>query len=254
MAEGPPSGYDRNNVGGFQIDTFIERLYSDYVTKYGSGDVFFTAIEKEPGDTGRLANLIEDLRSTGQPLPSWWGLDIEYTGPVATQNLADADATLNAYGVSGSLALGETAYESADVAAAVQSHNAASSHPVVQVEEYPNLGTPQCVDAPFTGNAYLAVLGLEPGPLLGRVAANGRATLTTSDGMPVKALKSGTYTIVVTDVSKTAGFRVSAYDTTRSTSASFRGTVTWTIDVLTNPFTFSSVAGRKIRRTEVAIL
>ena len=44
MAEGPPSGYDRNNVGGDQIDSFIMRLYSDYVSKYGNSDVFFTAI------------------------------------------------------------------------------------------------------------------------------------------------------------------------------------------------------------------
>ena len=250
MAEGPASGYDRNNVGGSQIDDYITRLYKDYVVKYGNSDVFFTAIGYEHE---RLVHEIENLKASGEPMPLWWGFDIQYTGDGAASDLAAADATLTAYGLSGSLALGETAYEDGPVSSAVQQYNATAAHKVVQVEEYPNLGTPRCVDAPFTGYAYLAVLGIQPGPLLGRVDARGRSTLTTSDGMPVRALKSGTYTVLVTDASKTSGFRISTYETTRSTSASFRGTVTWTIDVLTNPFTFSSVAGRKVRRPAVEI-
>ena len=72
--------------------------------------------------------------------------------------------------------------------------------------------------------------------------------------MPVEALEAGTYTIVVTDASKAAGFRISTYETTRRTTASFRGTVTWTVDVLTNPFTYASVAAKRVVRMQVAIL
>lgn len=179
----------------------------------------------------RLVNLIADLRSTGRPLPQWWGLDIEYTGPVAARNLADAAATLNAYGVSGSFALEETAYESADVAAAVQGLNAAGGHQVVQVEEHPNWGTPDCVPAPYTGTAYLSVLGIKTSPLQASIDAKGKPRLTTSEGLPVIALRTGTYTIAVTDSSRKAGLKLSGFLVSRHTSDSFRGTATWTVSL-----------------------
>jgi len=255
MAEGPPSDYDRSQVGD-EIDTFIERLYTDYVNAYGSADVFFSAVDKDPaGDDPRLAHLIEDLEATGKPLPQWWGLDIEYTGAVAARNLADADATLRAFGVGGSLSLDETAYESPDVAAAVQGYNAATTHPVVEVEEYPNLGTPQCIDPPFTGNAYMNVLGIpQPGPLLARVDAKGRPTLTTSDGIPVVALKAGSYAIMVTDASRKAGFKLAGSFVSRHTSAAFRGTVTWTVNLVDSGLDYRATGARGTRPTSFAVL
>ena len=252
MAEGPASGYDRNNVGGLQIDDYITRLYKDYVSKYGNSDVFFTAIGYEHE---RLANEIENLKASGEPMPLWWGFDIQYSGDGAASDLAAADATLTAYGMSGSLALGETAYEDGPVSDAVRQYNATAAHKVVQVEEYPNWGTPQCIGAPYTGNSYMQVLGIQQGPLLGRVDARGRATLTTSDGIPVIALESGTYTIVVTDASKTAGFRIAGAAYQRQTAARFRGTVTWTVDFgRTYDWTYGSVAGKKARTASIDVL
>jgi len=229
MAEGPPSDGDRQQVGS-QIDDFISRLYSDYVTKYGSADAFVTVIDKIPaGDDTRLVHLIEELRSTGKPLPQWWGLDIEYTGPVAARNLADADATLNTYGIEGSFALGETAYENGSVAAAVKSFNATAAHKVVQVEEYPDWGEAGCWSAPYTGEAYLKILGIEPDPLRAAVDGHGRLTLTTSDGIPVRALRAGMYTIAVTDASRRDDFHLTGPGINVRTGLRFIGTRTWTV-------------------------
>jgi hypothetical protein len=231
MAEGPSSDYDRTQIGT-RGDQYVAKLYTDYVNAYGAEDVFFTVIDKIPaGDDSRLSGLIDTLRSTGKPLPHWWGLDIEYTGAVAARNLADADATLRAAGVDGSFALGETAYESGGVAAAVQRFEAATRRQVVQIEEYPNLGEPDCVSAPFTGDAYLKVQSIEPGPLRASVDSAGRPRFTTADGVPVKALKLGTYTVVVTDRSRRGGFRLSASGYHLQTSKAFRGSVTWKVDL-----------------------
>jgi hypothetical protein len=248
LAEGPPSDDDRAQLGS-RIDDYISRLYTDYVDAYGNADVFFSAIDKIPaGDDARLAHLIEDLKSTGRPLPQWWGLDIEYTGEVAARNLADAGATLRSYGVSGSLALEETAYESVPVSAAVKSYNATGSPPVVEVEEYPNWGEPNCWSAPYTGDAYLGVLGIPAEALLGRVGASGKPTLTTSDGIPVRALATGRqYTVLVTDASRKAGFRLSGPGLKWHTAARFRGKVTWTIHVAGSGWSYAAVTGRKVR-------
>jgi hypothetical protein len=252
IAEGPPSDGDRTYFGD-RLDRYIERLYSDYVDAYGNDDVFFTAIG-DPPEQHRLEGLIADLRATGRPLPQWWGLDIAYTGAEAYRNLTSADMTLRAYDVDGSIALGETAYENTGVASAVQSFNATAAHKVVQVEEYPNWGEPNCWSAPYTGDAYLRVLGIEPGPLLGRVDASGKPTLTTSDGSPVKALKAGRYTLVVTDASRKAGFRISGPGFRRQTTARFRGTVTWTINLSAGyGWKYASV-GRKVRWVGVVVL
>jgi hypothetical protein len=225
MAEGPPSDGDRQQVGS-EIDAFMSRLYSDYVTKYGSADVFFTAIGNQHE---RLAHLIDDLESTGKPLPQWWGLDIQYTHDGATSDLAAADATLQAYGLPGSFALGETAYEDGGVAEAVQTFNATVAHKVVQVEEYPNWGEPGCWSAPYTGDAYLKVLGIEPGPLRASVGAHGQLALTTSDRVPVSALRAGGYTIVVTDRSRANDFHLIGEGVNRHTGLRFTGTRTWTV-------------------------
>src|SRR5262245_26832090 len=155
-AEAPTNDWARNQVG-MRIDDFIANLYADYVNAFGSADVFFSAIGDDPLP---LVHEIQDLQATGKPMPQWWGLDIEYTGAGAARDLAAADATLRSYGLDGSLALEETAYEDAAVSGAVEAFNATAVHKVVQVEEYPNWGTPECVPAPYTGNAYLKVLGI----------------------------------------------------------------------------------------------
>jgi hypothetical protein len=248
LAEGPVSDYIRSQLGS-RIDDYMERLYTDYVNAFGSGDVFFSSIDKNPvNDDTILVNLIQDIKETGKPLPTWWGLDIEFNGATAAQNLVYAESTLNAAGVSGSLALEETAYEDAGVSTAVKDYNATATHKVVQVEEYPSWGEAGCASAPYTGDAYLNALGVQTGPLLARVDARGKPTFTATDGVPVIALLAGRhYTIVVTDASKTAGFRLSALGGSRlQTTATFRGTITWSVDVESPHWTYGSFSGKKI--------
>lgn len=244
LAEGPPSDYIRSQLGS-RIDDYIERLYTDYVNAFGNSDVFLSAI---PDDPSYLVNLIQDLKGTGKPLPSWWGLDIAYTGAGAAQELAAAESTLNAYGLSGTFALEETAYEDGPVSTAVKNYNATATHPVTQIEEYPNWGEPDCWSAPYTGDAYLSALRIQTGPLLARVDAKGKPTLTATDRVPVIALLAGRhYTIVVTDASKAAGFRLSALGGSRlQTTPTFRGTITWSVDVESPHWTYGSFSGKKI--------
>ena len=120
------------------------------------------------------------------------------------------------------------------------------------MEEYPNLGELNCVSAPFTGDEYLKVLGIVPGPLHGGVDAKGRATLTTADGLLVTALKNGQYTIVVTDKSRTSGFRLSGPNVHKQTSLRYRGTVTWTVN-LVGPAAYSST-GRRTHAVFITML
>lgn len=227
MAEGPPSDYARSVVGT-RIDEFMTRLYTDYVQAYGNSDVFFSAIGD---DTGRLAHEIQDFLAAGNPMPQWWGLDPEYTVSGITTDLQRADAKLSEYGLGGSIVLEETAYESPEIAAAIAAYNSTATHPVVQIEEYPNLGTPQCVAAPFTADAYLQTFGITTAPLQAKLDARGRAVLALADGTPVVALKAGHYTITVTDSSRTAGFKLTGFEVAHRTTPAFRGTVTWSVDL-----------------------
>jgi hypothetical protein len=250
MAEGPPSDGDRAQVG-LRIDSFMSRLYTDYVATYGNADVFFTAIGNQHE---RLVHLIEDLEATGEPLPQWWGLDIQYTRNGAASDLAAADATLRAYGLGGSFALGETAYENTGVADAVQRFNATAAHKVVQVEEYPNWGEPDCWSAPYTGNAYLKVLGIGPEPLRGGVDTNGRATLTTADGVPITALRADRYTIVVADRSRRDDFHLIGPGVNRRTGLRFTGMKTWSVSFLIGSYRYRSDRPHSKLRGTVIVL
>jgi hypothetical protein len=129
----------------------------------------------------------------------------------------------------------------------VKNYNATATHPVVQVEEYPSWGEAGCASAPYTGDAFLSALGIQTEPLLARVDAKGTPTLTTSDGIPVVALLAGRhYTIVVTDASKKAGFRLTSGGGFRlQTNAAFRGTVNWTVDVENPHWSYASFRGKK---------
>jgi hypothetical protein len=71
--------------------------------------------------------------------------------------------------------------------------------------------------------------------------------MRTADGMPMRALKIGRYTIRVTDRSRHAGLRLSGYGYHRQTSRAFPGSVAWQIDLnrgVTGRWTYGST-GRK---------
>ena len=141
------------------------------------------------------------------------------------------------------------------MAAAVQSLNATGGHRVVQVEEYPTLGTPECIPAPFTGRAYLSALGITISPLQASIDARGRPKLATSDGVPVIALKAGAYAIAVTDNnSRKAGLKLSGFFVSRHTSAAFRGTVTWTVNLAGANLTYRVTGAPRTQRISFTVL
>jgi hypothetical protein len=74
--------------------------------------------------------------------------------------------------------------------------------------------------------------------------------------VPEQALVAGrSYSIVVTDASKKAGFRVSAPGLfRRQTSAAFRGTVTWSVGVAGSGWTYASVTGKTVRSVAFVVL
>jgi hypothetical protein len=114
---------------------------------------------------------------------------------------------------------------------------------------------PNCVSAPFTGNAYLNALGIpQPGPLRAGVDAKGRPTLTTADGIPVVALKVGQYTITVNDNSRKAGFKLAGLLISRHTTATFRGKVTWTVDLEGANLTYHATGAPRTRPVTFTVL
>jgi hypothetical protein len=66
---------------------------------------------------------------------------------------------------------------------------------------------------------------------------------------PSSGLSAGKFRIKVSDRSATDGFRLAGPGVTRSTSAKFKGSVTWTVTLKAGKYTFGSVRNPKLRRT-----
>jgi hypothetical protein len=66
---------------------------------------------------------------------------------------------------------------------------------------------------------------------------------------PTAGLSAGTFRIKVSDRSASDGFRLAGPGLTRSTSAKFKGTVTWAVSLRARKYTFGSLRNPKLRRT-----
>jgi hypothetical protein len=66
---------------------------------------------------------------------------------------------------------------------------------------------------------------------------------------PSSGLSAGKFRIKVSDRSATDGFRLAGPGVTRSTSAKFKGTVTWAVTLKAGKYTFGSLRHPKLRRT-----
>jgi hypothetical protein len=107
LNEGAPSDYLATKQ---QLADYIGRLYRNYVDAFGSEDVTVSSIVGW-NDQSRVSNLIDTLRATGKPLPTWF--EVHAGGPRLLQDLQATDATLSAKGLSQPLVLGETSYNDA---------------------------------------------------------------------------------------------------------------------------------------------
>ena len=250
--EAAPSDYiPREQQPGLR--RYIAELYSRYVKAYGNEDVLVSAITK--GDPSNLANLVQILLDTGQPLPRWFEIHPSYTAGEALRDLRAADATLAAKGLSQPFVLGEEAYDDRPVAQAIAEFARTSTRSVAEVIQWPVTANESCghmsVSPPYRADAYITVLTGKPAPpptpnplpsrpiptLRASVGPGQTITLRAASGERVTQLDAGSYLVVATDCSLHENFHLIGPDIDRRTGLRFRGTVRWRLQIgLSEPF------------------
>ena len=185
-----------------QLEAYIARMYSNYVDTFGSRDVTVSSTVGAT-DQSRIANLIDTLRSTGRPLPSWFEVHTYSTDIL--DDLRATDATLTAKGLSQPITLGETFYNDPSASAAVKAFATASVTPArrgTRVATRSRQPRPEFLVAPpYKADAFITALTGSPPSHTLAVAVGPRRTLSlkTPSGEPVTALEAGQYTFSVTD-------------------------------------------------------
>jgi hypothetical protein len=111
----------------------------------------------------------------------------------------------------------------------------------------------QCDDHPTTmkGKFTVGAVTTPPPPtpapataLAASIGPGAKISLKPSSG-----LSAGKFRIKVTDRSVSDGFRLAGPGVTRSTSAKFKGSVTWAVTLKAGKYTFGSLRNPKLRRT-----
>jgi hypothetical protein len=231
--------------------TYVTKLWSRYVARFGNANATFSFMGSDgPLDASpRLQNLIDALRKSGKPLPTWFDVHPPYSYEGALRTLRSVDRALTANHLKQPLVIGEEAYDDGSVAHAIAKFMATSSRPVLEVMEWPLAANRPCehisVSAPYRVDAYLRVLtgrtvsGATPNPLplppiptlYATVTPGARISLTTPAGAPVTRLRSGRYRIVVHDRSANEDFHLVGPDVNLATGERFRGQVVWKVDI-----------------------
>jgi hypothetical protein len=112
--------------------------------------------------------------------------------------------------------------------------------PVLGGNAIPVYIAPRKPDPALHSDLYAAVVPIPRSPtprLLATLSAGGRATISAPSGRP------GTYTIVVTDRSRSAGFRLVGPGVNRATSARFVGRMRWALHLAAGTYRFGSTRG-----------
>lgn len=215
-----------------QLEAYIAHMYSNYVDTFGNGDVSVSSIVGAD-DQSRIANLIDTLRSTGRPLPSWFEVHTYSTNVL--DDLRATDATLSAKGVSQPITLGETFYNDPLAAAAVKAFATTSSRRLDEVLEWPLARGSNCenfsVSPPYQADALITALTASPPSNRIAVTVGPRHTLSlkTSYGGRVTALEASKYTFSITDASRVDDFHLTGPSVNVATGLRFRGDRTWTL-------------------------
>lgn len=155
LNEGAPSDHLETKA---QLADYLARLYARYVDAFGNEDVTVSSIVAW-NDQSRISNLIDALRSTGRPLPTWF--EIHDGGPTLLEGLRATERTLVAKGLTQPLVLGETSYNEPGGAAALKTFAAESSR-LTEVMQWPlALGSdcaPFSASPPYRADAYVEAL------------------------------------------------------------------------------------------------
>jgi hypothetical protein len=248
--EEPAGKYDSSTAVA-NTKTYVTKLWTAYVARFGSAGATFSVIGGDGPDdaSARLQNLVDALRASGKTLPGWFDIHPPYTGSGTLAVLRGVDQTLTSDHLSQPLVVGEEAYDYTPVAQAIAQFMSESSRPVLEVMEWPLAASRPCdnisVSAPYRVDNYLTTLTgrpvpaptpnplpLPPVPTLRATVGPGETiSLRTTSGRPVRDLASGSYRIVVRDRSATEDFHLKGPDISRHTGERFRGTVVWHVDI-----------------------
>jgi hypothetical protein len=240
LNEGAPSDYLATKD---QLETYLAHVYSEYVDAFGNQDVTVSSIVGA-NDQSRISNLIDTLRSTGRPLPTWF--EIHIYGSTPLEDLRATDATLTAKGLAQPITIGETYYDDSATAAAVKTFIATASRPITEVIEWPLRRGSDCRDIsvapPYKAEAFIEALTGSPPPtgLTASLGPRASVSLKTPDGDPLTALETGGYTLTVSDLSAKDNFHLVGPGVNMATTKRFVGTKTWTLRLTAGKYRYRS--------------
>ena len=237
--EGAPGDWDLANKPWW--GDYLTRLYRNYVDAFGNADVTVSAIAKgmenygnTQDDVERLQNLIDVLRASGRPLPTWFAVHPSWDAR-AIDDLRAVDAVLSRNGLEQPLVISESRYENAVVAGTIAEFVRSGLRPVLEVMSWPQYGVstaaqPKCATLPYRIDEYARAVRGQPAAraLRGSVSKSGTSSLLTAFGHRVVALPAGSYTVTVRDTSARHSFVLTGPAVQRSTGARFTGTRRWT--------------------------
>jgi hypothetical protein len=233
LNEGPPSDREAPQIRRQRI-TYLTTLYRRYVQRYGTGDVTISVnAGRFPPDQTRIAALLQIIRRSGEPPPTWFEVHAGYDGWRALQGLRSVDRILAAHGLHEPLVIGETPYEDVPVAEAIAEFIREARRPVDEIMEWPLTGSRPCahisVHSPFHANAYERALAGPP-RLEVRVRVT-RTALTTPWRRPVHRLPPGPYRLWLDDRSDRQGFVLIGPEVDVEFPPSFRGQLAGVVDL-----------------------
>jgi hypothetical protein len=238
LNEGAP--YRATNT---QLEAYIAQMYSNYVDAYGNADVTVSSIGRAHGQS-RIANLIDTLRSTGRPLPTWFEVHTYSTHVLA--DLRATSRTLAAKGLSQPITLGETYYGDPSAASAVATFVGTSYRHLDEALTWPLARGSSCktisVPPPYQADAFITALtgSLPPQTVTVTVGPGRTLALTTPYGQRVTALEAGDYSVAITDRSKSDNIHITGPGVTVATGRRFRGHKTWTLRLRPGTYAYRS--------------
>jgi hypothetical protein len=258
LNEGAPSDSQTTKT---QLEAYIAHMYSNYIDAYGNADVTVSSIVSttvRANDQSRIANLIDTLRSTGRPLPTWFEVHTYSTDVLA--DLRATDATLTAKGLSQPITLGETYYNDRPAASAVATFVRTSSRRLDAALSWPLERRSSCKDIsvppPYKTKAFITALTRSPPPQAVTVTVGPGRTLAlrTPYGQPVTSLEAGDYLFAVTDQSKSNNIHITGPGVAVATGRRFRGHRTWTLRLKPGTYRYHSDHQRSHLRGAFTVL
>lgn len=226
-----------------QLEAYVAHMYSNYVDAFGNDDVT-VSVNPAVNDQSDLANLVDTLRSTGRPLPTWF--EVHIYGPDSLGDLRAIDATLSAKDLSQPIAVGETYYDDPSAASAVETFVTTSPRPLEEVSAWPLARGSTCqnwsVSPPYKADAFITALTGNPPPhnIVVTLGPGHTLSLETPYGQPVTALEAGRYSFAIADRSRSDNFHIIGPAVNRTTGRRFRGDKTWTLRLKPGTYRYRS--------------